>query len=72
MKIKVVVHEAEEGAIGQKFPPCPGVPPKVKPSRNYSPTFTKPLRDVCLWMSRELSRTRKTVCLKSRDESAFG
>jgi hypothetical protein len=46
MKIKVVVHEAEEGAIGQRFLPYRGAPHKVKPSRSCSPTFMKPLKGV--------------------------
>ena len=54
MKIKVVVHEAEEVDIGQRCPRYRAAPPKVKPSRNCSPTFTKPLRDVYLSMASPL------------------
>jgi len=45
MKIKVVIHEAEEGGYWRKFWASRAVPRRAKLSRSCCTTFTKPWKD---------------------------
>ena len=67
MKIKAVVHEAEEGG-GRKFLRYRDALPKVRPWRNCLPIFMKPSKGVYLLTSREPNRIPRIVFLKLRYE----
>ena len=50
MKIKIVIHPAEEGATGQKSRPCPAVTPRGKRWKKCGRTSGKP--SPATWMQR--------------------
>ncbi len=45
MKVKVVIHKAEEGDIGQKFHPFPDVLHRGKPWKKLNRKYMKQLKD---------------------------
>ncbi len=50
MKLKVVVHEAEEGGFWAEVTSIPGCATQAKHLKNCSRIFTRLLRVACLWI----------------------
>ena len=72
MKLKVVVHKAEEGGVtGQKSQPFPVVLRRAKISKNVSRICTKLSRAVCRSMFPILKSEPATNCLRSPYEIGF-
>lgn len=53
MKIKVIVHEAEEGGFWAEVPAIPGCATQAKPLKNFYKTFMKRSQAVCVKSSQK-------------------
>lgn len=50
MKLKVVIHKAEEGAIGRKSPPSPAAPRRARRTKNCSQTSVRRSKVASPWI----------------------
>ena len=65
MKLKVIVHEAEEGGYGRKYPQFPVVLRRRKVTTNCSRIFTKQSSDACPSTSGTSRYRKRTRCWRS-------